>query len=220
MFPIPVNIYFIIFSFLVSLFCYPSIKHRALAWFIPFLLLMISVELTGRYIRTGLHLANSWLYNIFIPVEYLFYTYLFYRYFEDKVFKKIAKTIMVLIPVAAVINIVFIQGFYSFNTNTLLAGNCIMICFCLLFFTDLFKREEEMVLLTSPMFWITTGVLLFNLGELSYNLFFDYILKNRHDPKAMVFTAINGKLVYVLYTMISIGLLCTKKWMARRYHPM
>jgi hypothetical protein len=61
------------------------------------------------------------------------------------------------------------------------------------------------------MFWITTGLLVFNLGELSYNLFLDYILKNRHDSKALLFLSIISVLIYVLYTFISIGLLCIKK---------
>jgi len=216
MLPLPLNIWFEIAAFLISLLCYQTIKDKPLRWFIPFLLLIVIVELTGRYLMKEMHVVNSWLYNIFIPIEYFFYTYLFYCYINDTGQKKIIRILLMLIFPAAAINILFIQGFYNFNTNILIAGNCLMILLSCLFFVDLLRRDEQTQLLKLPMFWITVGVLLFNIGELSYTLSFNYILKNRHDAKAIVFTAINSKLIYVLYTCISIGLLCTK-YQAKTY---
>ncbi len=217
MFPLPLNIWFEFAALLVSLFCYQSIKDKPLRWFIPFLLLTLSIELVGRYLRTEMHEVNSWLYNFFIPIEYFFYGFLFYSYTEDPVLKKIIRIALFLIFPAALINIIFVQGWYNFNTNILIAGNCLMIIFCCMFFIDLLRRDEPVNLLGLPMFWITLGVFLFNAGELSYTLSFDYILKNKQDAKAIVFTAINSKLIYVLYTCISIGLLCTKKLQAKTY---
>jgi len=217
MFPLPLNIWFEIVSFIVSILCLTSIRDKPLRWFIPFLFLIVVVELTGRYLRTEMHLVNSWLYNIFIPVEYLFYTYIFYSHFKELFLKVTAKALLIIIPIASLLNIILIQGFYNFNTNIIIAGNCIMIFLSCAYFIDLFKREEEITLLNEPMFWISIGILLFNVGELSYTLFFDYILKNRQDAKSIVFTTINSKLIYVLYTCISIGLLCTKTQLTKTY---
>lgn len=211
MLPIPVNIYFEIAAFVISLFCYSRIRDKPLKWFVPFLLFIGLVELTGRYIRKELHLPNSWLYNISIPVEYLFYTYLFYQHYHDPFLKRTAKVFLAAIPIAAILNILFIQGFFNLDTNILITGSCIMILLSCAYLIDLFKREEEIDLLREPMFWITTGVLFFNLGELSYNMFFDYIIRHKHDQRAVIFTSINSKVIYVLYTFISIALLCTKK---------
>lgn len=217
MFPLPLNIWFEFAAFIVSIFCYQSIKDKPLRWFIPFLFLILVVEFAGRYLRTELHTVNSWLYNIFIPIEYFFYSYLFYSYTRDAALKKIMKAILWLIIPASLINILFIQGWYNFNTNILLAGNCLMILLSFMFFVDLLRRDEPVYLGRMPMFWIAMGVLLFNMGELSYTLSFNYILKNKHDAKAILFTAINSKLIYVLYTCISIGLLCTKSSQAKPY---
>lgn len=209
---LPLPLWFECFALLISILHYNTIRDKPLIWFIPFLAFMVVVELSGWYIKNILGASNSWLYNISIPVEYIFYTFIFYKHYEFAPFKKIAALLLLIIPIGSLINIIAIQGFYNFNTNILLAGCCIMILLCCLFFIDLFKRETEFVLLKEPMFWITTGLLFFNLGEISYNLFFDYIIKHKQDTGAKFFTSINSILVYVLYSFISIAILCTRKY--------
>lgn len=209
---LPLPLWFECFALLISVIHYKNIRDKPLFWFIPFLSFMVAVELSGWYIKQVLGIPNSWLYNISIPLEYIFYTFIFFRHYESPLFKKIAAILLFVIPAASIINIITIQGFYNFNTNILLAGCCIMIILCCMFFIDLFKRETELILLKEPMFWITTGLLFFNLGEISYNLFFDYIIKHKHDTGAKLFTSINSILVYVLYSFISIAILCTRKY--------
>lgn len=216
MFPLTLDTYFEIAALLVSILCYSSIRDKSFKWFIPFLFMIVLVELAGRYIRTQMMLTNSWLYNISIPVEYFFYTYLFYKNYQLPVLKKMAKGLLFIIPVASAFNTIFIQGFWNFDTNILMAGSCIMIFLCCCYLVDLLKREEEVILLREPMFWITTGLLFFNLGELSYNMFFQYIITHKQDQKAVLFTAINSKLIYVLYTFISIALVCTTNRVSKR----
>lgn len=209
---LPLPLWFESLTLIISIFSYNKIKDKPYKWFIPFLVFMVIIELMGWYMKNVAVVSNSWLYNISIPVEYIFYSFLFYKSYQSRLFKKIAGILFYAIPVGSLFNIVFIQGFFAFNTNILLVGCCVMIFLCCLFFADLFKRENEFVLLREPMFWITTGLLFFNLGELSYNLFFDYLLVHKQDPKAILFTSINSILVYVLYTFISIALICVKSY--------
>lgn len=211
MFSIPKHIYFELGAFIISLFCYQKIRDKPLLWFIPFLLFIVLVELSGLYITREIGVSNTRLFNFTIPVEHFFYTYIFYKNFKTPLFRKIAQSLLVFIPLFALFNMIFIQGFILLNTNILLVGSCIMILLCCFYFVDLFKRDEEILLVREPLFWITTGLLVFNMGELSYNLFMDYILKNRFDSKALLFLSIISLLIYVLYTFISIGLLCIKK---------
>jgi hypothetical protein len=201
--------YFEIGAFLVSLVCYKKIRNKPLQWFIPFLFFIVLVEFSGYYIRQ-MGIPNTRLFNFTIPLEHMFYTYIFYKIFQTQLFKTIAKGLLVFIPVFALSNMAFIQGFIVLNTNILLTGSCLMILLSCLYFVDLFRREKELILIREPMFWITTGLLVFNMGELSYNLFLPYIIKNQHDANAILFLSIISVLIYVLYTFISIGLLCIK----------
>jgi hypothetical protein len=210
MFPLTLDIYFEIGAFIISLLCFRSLRDKPLKWFIPFLFFIIMVELTGRHIRKDLHLPNSWLYNISIPLEYCFYTFLFYKSYTNRLFRQTAVSLLILFPAFCIVNILFLQGFYSFNTNILLVGNCITIILCCQFFVDLFQREVEINLLVEPMFWISTGLLFFNIGELSYSMFYQYLLQHRHDATGKLFILIHKNLIYFLYSFISIGILCTR----------
>jgi hypothetical protein len=73
MFPLPLFYYFEIGALLISVVFLYKFDNKPLRWFIPFLLLIICTEFTARYYRRVLHEPNTWLYNISIPVEYIFY---------------------------------------------------------------------------------------------------------------------------------------------------
>ncbi len=211
MFPIPLNLWFEIGAFAVSLLCYQKIKNTPLKWFIPYLFFIVCVELTALYMLSVLKMHNVRLYNLSIPIEYSFYAYMFYNYLQGPMIKKTALILTIFIPIFSLANLLFVDGFINLSITNLLVSSTIVVFLCCAYFVDLFKREEEISLLREPMFWITTGLLFFNLGELSTNLFWQYLLRNSKPEYSKLLGTVNGTLIYVLYTFISIGLLCMKK---------
>jgi len=175
------------------------------------MIFIVSIELTGRYIRTGLHQPNAWLYNLSVPIEYLFYTFLFYLNYQRKVYKQAAVAFLISFTIFSVSNILFIQGIERFNTNILKIGSFCMIVLSCLYFVELLSREDQFNLISEPMFWIAAGVFLFNAGEFFYTLFSDYLIKNHLDKTRKIFSSINNKLIWVLYTCIAISIICIKQ---------
>ncbi len=212
MFPLVFFIYFEIGALIISVVFLYKFNHKPLRWFIPFLLLMVSVEITGSYIRRELGQVNTWLYNISIPAEYLFYGFIIGSLCLTTSFKKIILYASVLFGIWTLINLFFVQGFMQLNTSTLKIGSSLMIMFSCIGLVDLFKNDNHQSLLTNPLFWICTGILFFNTGEFLYLFFLDTFIQNDWDRTAKVFASINNKLIYVLYTCISIAIVCSKKW--------
>jgi len=210
MFPLPLSIWFEIAALTISLVCYNSLKNKPLRWFVLFLFLVVVTELYGRHLRNELHEPNTWLYNIFIPIEFLFYGFIFTVQYLSRKFQKLAGILMTVFGFLVIVTFLLLKNMLVLNTKVLIAGNILMIFCSCLYFVDLLNQDIVFNLHKLPMFWISTGLLIFNAGELSYNLFFDYILSHKQDFNAIVFTAINGKLIFILYGFISIGLLCTK----------
>lgn len=210
MFPLPPFYYFEIGALLISVMCLYKFDNKPLRWFIPFLLLMIGTELFARYYRKELHQPNTWIYNISIPVEYLFYGFMIGSLCLTEKFRRLIFYATALLGIWALINLLFIQGHTFLNTNTLKTGSTFMIIFSGIGLVDLFTNDKHYQLLSNPLFWISTGVLVFNTGEFLYLFFFDIFLKNGWDKTAKVFGSINNKLIYVLYTCISIAIICTK----------
>jgi len=211
MFPLPPYCYFEIAALIASVVFLYKFDNKPLRWFIPFLLLMVSVDFTGLYIRKELKHVNTWLFNFSIPIEYLFYGFMIGSLCITKSYKKLIFGCTILFAVWAVVNLVFLQGFTNLDTNTLKAGGICMIIFSGLGFVDLFKNDSHVSLVKNSLFWLCTGVLFFNTGEFLYFFFFDVFLHNGWDKTAKVFASINNKLIYVLYSCIIIAIVCSRK---------
>lgn len=206
MFPLPANIYFEIAAFVTSAIFWRNIKSTGLRWLMPFLFLIVLVEISGRYIRKVHHLPNAWLYNISVPIEYLFYTFLFYTFYQKKNNRRAAKIFLIVFPLWVLTNIFLVQGFYFFNTNFLKIGSFFMLLFCFLAFMEILMSEEMINPFRQPVFWIACGLFLFNAGEFTYNTFFDIMIL-KWQIKESLFLQINNNLIFVLYTSIIIAII-------------
>lgn len=210
MFPLPLHIYFETAALLASIFLWRSLKNTGLRWFLPFLLLIVIAELSGRFMYKELKQPNAWLYNLVVPVEYLFYSALFLLHYKKNINQLIAKFFLIVFTVYTCISLLFINGIYIFNINFLLVGSFCMIVFCLLYLLEQYFYHEEEHLWQKPMFWITIGIFLFNAGEFSYNLLSRYLIDNDMDPSLKFFRSINNKLILVLYSSFIIAFICQK----------
>jgi hypothetical protein len=211
MFPLSIQIYFEITALLTGILFWYKLKKTRLYWLLPFMIFIVGVELYGRYLRKELHQSNAWMYNISVPIEYLFYGFLFYLHYSRKLFLQIVIFFLIFFLIFVVGNILFIQGFGKFNTNILKVGSFCIIILCCMYFAELLSKDAQVNLIKEPMFWLTTGVLLFNTGEFFYALFADYLTKSHLDRARKIFSSINNKLIWVLYTCIAISIICTKK---------
>mgnify|MGYP000269947687 CR=1 FL=1 len=85
-----------------------------------------------------------------------------------------------------------------------------MIIFSFIGMIDIFRNDDDKSLLENPLFWICTGILFFNAGEFTYLFFFDIFLEKGWDITANLFGSINNKMIYILYTCISIAIICSR----------
>lgn len=211
MFPLDTFYYFEIQALLTALLFMLFSRDRVLRWFPLYLLFILSIELTARYIRKVNHQPNVWLYDISIPVEYLFYSLVFYGRMHSGQMKKITGWFIALFGLFVIINIIFIQGPGVYNTHSVLLGSVAMILLSGYTLFELYKQDHTHNVWTLPYFWIATGVLIFNAGEFAYNLFSNYLVNTGFDKEAKFFASINNTiLIPVLYFCLTIGFVCSK----------
>ena len=210
MFPLPLFYYFEFMAFIASLIFLNNSKNKSLQWFRYYLFFIILVELTARYIRKVHHEPNVWLYNFSIPVEYLFYTIIFYFNYRLSFNKHFAKWFLILFFGFVIINLSVIQGIGTFNSFTVLIGSFFMILLSAMMLYDMLIGQEGNNILLKPLFWIAIGVLLFNAGEFTYDVLSNYLINAEIDKAASFFAKINNKLILVLYSCLTIGFICSK----------
>lgn len=205
----PFHIYFEIFALLTCLFFWRETRKSILRWFLPYLAFIVFVEIMGWYLPNFLGRPNAWVFNFSVPMEYLFFSAIFYSFYEKKVDRRLALAFMILFAIYA-IGHSLIKGIYHFNTYYLLIGSLAMIVLSVLYFYEQYIKTDTGNVWAEPMFWIATGVFLFNAGEFSYNFLSKFIIKNNLDPTIALFRSINNKLIILLYLLIAAGFICLR----------
>jgi hypothetical protein len=213
MFPLPIHIYFEVAAFLTSVITWYKLRHTKLRWFLPYLFFIVLVELTGRYIKKELNQNNAWLYNMSVPIEYLFYTFIFCIHYRTKWFRQLAEMFIIGFFLYASITFLAKGITGTFHSSFLLYGSLFMLLFGCLYFYEILNTDEKLILLKEPIFWVASGIFLFNAGEFFYNLFFNLLRENKLDNQLKLFSSINNKLIWVLFTCFSIAFI----WISRRY---
>lgn len=211
MFQLKTYHYFEILAFFCSIIFFKNIRVSHLKWLAPFLGIMVSTELTARYIRVVLGNNNTFIYNFSIPFEYIFYALLFAKVVLNDTCKVMCWIIAVCLICFCLINLLFIQNNITLlATNNLKFGNITMIILACIVLYDVFATDIEISILKKPLFWLGFAVLFFNLGEYMYFSVINLLLKRDLDSTMKLFKHINNSLIIFLYSFIIIAILCTK----------
>lgn len=191
---------------IVAFLFFGSLKKGKLKT-LPFFLLFISaVELFGRYLQKIEHISNIPLYNISIPIEYLYYFYLIGIHGDrySRIFSRILSVVLIGISLYRY----FAFPITEFKNFLLLTGQFSTILLLFLYIIDTIRSESELLLLQYTYFvWIAGGLLVFNLGDLVYVYLIPVTNRLKWDEFGLVFTSINNKLNYGLYTCYMISVL-------------
>ncbi len=199
-------------SFLVCIYLFKYLKDTLLKYFLPFLLITLTVELVGFWL-TKIGIKNYLLYNVFTTLEFIFYSFLFSKHLKTTLFKKLTLGFMPFYATMVFLNLQFIQGYNSFHTYTFLLGSFFIVLFCCLFFYESVLPEHlDHPLAKQPFFWVCTGLLLFYMGSVIINALFEYLRSyDLQQEGKRIYGIINQSLNVVLYSaFIYAFILCRK----------
>lgn len=171
----------------------------------PYLLFIVFIELSGLYIGRELMRPIGWIFNISVPIEYIFFSFLYYLHYKNSIYRKIVKWFLFCFPLFVLIYSVM-EGMNGFRSIYLKIGSFTMIVFSCLYLADLLRTDTIANPLKIPMFWIASGVLLFNAGEFMSNFLMDLLVADMSRWSKM-FRLVNNNLIVVLYSCISIGII-------------
>ncbi len=193
----------------ISIVCWKYINKSSFRWLPFFLLFILMIELIGNYFHS-IPYANIILYNFSIPLEYLFYLFLFYLNGNKKL-KQFSKGAMIVLVLVA-LYFIFSLPMKKFHNYVLAFGQVTVIISSCLYLFERFTNTEEESLLSIPFFWLSSGYLLFNLGELAFTILYPLIKKNGWDKTDDIFNAVNNNLLLLLYLSYIIAILLHRKY--------
>ena len=205
-----------VLSLIAVTILYKKLQPRWMRLFLYFLLLTFLDNLGGYMYAHYLQKSNHFIENIYLLISFSFYFFLFYKTAETKKYKIIIKTFFTIFLLFAFLDLLFINGFYYFNTYSSSVGSILIILSCLIYFSYLFTSDELLNYFRIPMFWISTGLLFFFTGSLVQNSLIRYFIANNIDPGGRIYYFIMTTLNILLHGSFIISFLCNQKWKKAR----
>ncbi|WP_207536377.1 hypothetical protein [Desertivirga arenae] len=167
------------------------------------LVLTAIVEIVGHFLKN-----NLWMFNLFGVIEFSSIFLLYRRLFFSH---KIKNLLLLFAGVTALIylsNWLFFQGLNTFNNYTF-AFSCMLVTVTvLLFYHQLLNDNNPEPLLRVPMFWISTGILVFYPCNIFFMGLLNYIMHVSMDLAKQLYTIIHI-LNIIMYSLYSIGFICS-----------
>ena len=167
-------------AFMTGIILYKKVKSTCFKWFVFYLGFIILAEIIGKIVRL-IHVDNQFMYSyIVIPIEFIFFHWLYYQYSTIKDRMRI-KVSLLLYIFSLFIEEVFFQEsqkflFLSFSYSI---GNAVLLFIVFQYFFKLINSERILYFYQEHLFWISCGLLLFYLGTSPYYGLYNY-LKNNH----------------------------------------
>ncbi len=195
-----------------SFWAYTILRDKIFLAFSILFLFSLLIEWMGFGYSYFTRKSNHFIFNISMWVDLLFYNYWFLTTEKNKILHKIVILIASLSITFALINGVFIQGFFKYNTYTYYAESFVIILFCIFHFYSIIKEETIVYPLRNYIFLINTGLFFYFVGTITYFLLWDYMVTKQVDVNGKIILYIQFVLDLVEYIFFIMAFLMAIKW--------
>lgn len=177
-----------------------QVLRTAAAFFLVAALFELILVLT---IRAGI--ANNMpLLHLFIAISITFFSVIYYQAFYNKLLQKVVLFLGPAALMMVLVNAFFLQGIWMYPSLSNTIQSIVMIAFSLLYFYQIFTRQEYIHIEKQGLFWINSGVLIyFSINIFLFMLFNLVIAQQRQELYAI--HSVTNIISNILY---AIGLLC------------
>lgn len=154
-------------------------------------------------IRAGF--ANNMpLIHLYIAVSVTFFSLIYYRAFQAAALRRLVMALGPAVVLMVLLNAAFIQGIWAYPSLSNTLQSIALIMFSLLFFYQIFTRQEYVHIEKQPMFWINSGVLIYFSVNIFLFMLFNLVIAQQQQELYAIHSVTNI-FSNILY---GIGLLC------------
>ncbi len=138
--------------------------------------------------------------HVFTIIEFAALTYIYSLHLRTILSYKVILVLVLSFILYSVLNSIFIQSIYQFNTYARGVEFILLILFALLYFYTIYINEVSSITKV-PMFWINLGVLVYYTSS-----FFVVLVMNQLFPQMKFLWGVHNILLVTHYTLFSIAL--------------
>lgn len=164
----------------------------------------------GGYITAENYINNNWMSHVFVPLEYLFFSSVYYTAFRSKLIKKGIFASFWLFLGFCVLNVFLWEPLDSFNANARVLESILLISLVLLYFYRKLNSKEEINFIRKPLFLLSAAILIYFAGTVVLFSFLDALMQESMQL-ARIFLSLMKVLLIMLNVVIAIVLLQDKR---------
>ncbi|MGB8190776.1 MAG: hypothetical protein WCF67_02600 [Chitinophagaceae bacterium] len=188
-------------------------RHSYWKWFPVYLAVIVLVELTGKYLWLNENIElNISLYKYFgIPVQFLFYFWLFNKYFRSYKENKWPAIGAAIYIISALVDVIYLnKEKFWFSSFSYMVGNIILVVLIMIFLIRMTASGDLLEYKTNLMFWVCIGLLIFYLGTLPFYGLRNYLFAEYHEVFRK-YWYIQFGFGYLMYISFVIGFVCSRQ---------
>jgi hypothetical protein len=125
---------------------------------------------------TFLHVNNLWVVHIYVPVQFLFLSTVYYQVLSDKNVRVFILVMSGLVLAVSVLESLVVGSLMLFNTYTLASTCAMLILYSLLYLEKVFRELKVKRLEQDPMFLLSAGSLLYFSGTILGDVFMNTLI--------------------------------------------
>ncbi|MGJ8744114.1 hypothetical protein [Polaribacter sp.] len=201
-----VNIFELIAALLAT-YHYKKYNKTTEKYFLHFLWFVFILDFgVGGYVGNVLKKNNSWVYNIYFLISYLFYFVWYLKIIQKTIYKNIILLLTCLFILLDIYCFVFEHN-NNYHIKVFVFGAIINLIATLFYFSELLTSKIMIHIKYKLSFWIATALLLFNVGMIPFMIFTEEIIKSNENLYQIILICFN----LILYTCYVIGFIWSKK---------
>ena len=141
--------------------------NSALRLWLYFIIYSFLSEVIGYYFVQILEIRTTLINNTWFIVSIFFYMLFFLSKIESRLKKNAIKSLVLVYFIFIILSVLFFNNYVNESmTNSFIIGALFIVVTIMLFFTELLKSDVVLYIQKSLFFWISIGVLIFNIGLL------------------------------------------------------
>jgi hypothetical protein len=141
---------------------------------------------------------NSTLYHLFVPIEFILISCIYYLLYQNKWIKQVIAITGVLFFIFTLLNAIYWQRIdqVPFNDNVL--ASIIFIFYSFFQFFEILRKDSKNSSFTDATFWFNSAVLLFNIGAIIFWIVFILLKDNANFGILFIVFRIINNIFYIL----------------------
>jgi hypothetical protein len=200
----------ILIPILIAISRFPKLPDYA-KWLLYYLVFAAIVNTTAT-ILTWNRIPNLWLLHIYTAIESFLLLYYFKFVILNKKINSAIRLLLWAFPLFCIVNFLFLQSLYNFNTYTRPVEAIILIALCAVYWWQENEDDPEKPWGNIPNNWIITGLMLYFAGAFFLFLLAKYILTGEANRKVwnLVWDT-HASFVLIMYLLMAVGFLKCRK---------